>query len=479
MKVFLLNPRVCEPAGRWRERVWVRTGSRWPHARVKLAGMKLSYRPFPFPLAYAAACLRAHGHTVDALDAVALDLPEAVWMPRLAGWKPGLVFFEPLRDCEALDGELAARIRRETGATVVWGGPHATAAAARLLEAFPAVDGILLGEYERGLAAVCGALEAGSGTWPANLLRRGAAAPQPSACAALNLDDLPAPAYDLFPGGGNPDPTSYWDGFCQLKPALQMTSSRGCRASCAFCQFRHLMNRGAAWRGFPVSRVVDEMARAVRDYRVREIYFDDDDFAADPERTLALCQAISRAALPVRWSCMAGCAGLARPVLEAMGRAGCIGVKFGVETPARGLRAGVGKPVDPDRVLEIVRVCRGLGIKTHATFMVGLPGETPETLEETLRFLDGLDADTIQVSVATAYEGTPMFDRLKEFPLPPGACAARSRLLRRWLAARAVSPREWPGRLRVLARSVVGAGVGTWGRQVLEAWLQEGAACDA
>jgi len=110
----------------------------------------------------------------------------------------------------------------------------------------------------------------------------------------------------------------------------------------------------------------------------------------------------------VPWRCVADARSVDRGPPAAMAAAGCIGMKFGVESADPGILKTIGKPLDLDRCRQVVGWCRELGIRTHATFCLGLPGETEETIRKSLAFMETLDADTAQVSKAVPYPGTPM-----------------------------------------------------------------------
>jgi len=104
---------------------------------------------------------------------------------------------------------------------------------------------------------------------------------------------------------------------------------------------------------------------------------------------------------------------LDKNVLREMYLSGCIGIKFGVESGSPVVLASLGKPVNLDKVKNIVKWCRYYRIKTHATFSLGLFTDTEETLIETVEFIKHLDVDTIQVSISTPFPGTEFYDKAK------------------------------------------------------------------
>jgi radical SAM superfamily enzyme YgiQ (UPF0313 family) len=167
-------------------------------------------------------------------------------------------------------------------------------------------------------------------------------------------------------------------------------------------------------RCFSPKRVVDEMIEARDRFGAREIYFDDDDFTVRKEHVLALCDEIERRGLRIPWSVMGDAMATEEETLERMARAGCIGMKFGLESADPEVLKRIGKPIKLDRVERVASTAQRLGIKTHMTVMFGLSGETHQAMERTFAFACKLDVDSVQFSVATPYPGTRYYYELKD-----------------------------------------------------------------
>jgi radical SAM superfamily enzyme YgiQ (UPF0313 family) len=155
---------------------------------------------------------------------------------------------------------------------------------------------------------------------------------------------------------------------------------------------------------------------------------------------------------------------LTEELVDLMAASGCVGIKFGVETGSTRMLGKLGKPVDLAKVTDVARWCAARGIKTHATFSLGLYGEDEASVQETLSFLETLDVDSIQVSVCTPFPGTRFFaaaekeGRLKTLDWEKydgKACeviehrgldlrrteALRAHAMKRWIRNRLLSPR--------------------------------------
>ncbi len=418
MKTCLLNPLFTEPIDSKRERYFVRSGSRWPASYTKERGRVGRYIPFPFYLAYAAAILERASCPVTVMDAVAENLSEEAVLAFVRDEAPDLVVYETTTPTVHLDLALAGRIKAAAPRTeIALCGPHATTFPREVLQEEPSVDYVLLYEYENTLYELV-TRKAGGGdmaSLPGIAYRQdGRIVLQPEYQPIDPLDQLPFPARHLFPDPRRPDTAVYWDGFCQHRPAVQMHASRGCPFRCDFCLWTQVMYQDGKYRTFTPARVVDEMEEAVRRFGAKEIYFDDDDFTINKKHVLGICLEIQRRGLHVPWSCMGDAVVPDQEMIDAMADAGCVGMKFGVESAAPRILDRLGKPVDLDRVRQVARWCSRRKIKTHATITFGLWEENRETMETSLAFVKDLDVDSVQFSITSPFPGTRYFREMEE-----------------------------------------------------------------
>jgi len=122
-----------------------------------------------------------------------------------------------------------------------------------------------------------------------------------------------------------------------------------------------------------------------------------------------ICNEMLKRHIRIPWTCMGDAMFSDYETLALMARAGCIGMKFGVESASPEILKSIHKPLNLDMAKRVVKWCKELGISTHATFCLGLPGETPATIKQTMDFMELLNADTSQVSKAVPYPGTPLY----------------------------------------------------------------------
>jgi hopanoid biosynthesis associated radical SAM protein HpnJ len=196
-----------------------------------------------------------------------------------------------------------------------------------------------------------------------------------------------------------------------LHPYVSLYSTRGCPAQCTFCLWPQTLS-GHAWRKRSTDDVAAEMANAKRLFpHVKEFFFDDDTFNIQKARTIELCEKLKP--LGLTWSCTSRVT-TDYDTLKAMKEAGCRLLIVGYESGDPQILKNIKKGATVQRALDFQRDCHKLGLVVHGDFILGLPGETRESIRNTIEFAKQLDCETIQVSVAHAFPGTEFFDYAKE-----------------------------------------------------------------
>ena len=192
-----------------------------------------------------------------------------------------------------------------------------------------------------------------------------------------------------------------------LHPYVALYSTRGCPAQCTFCLWPQTLS-GHAWRKRSSDAVAREMARAKELFpHVKEFFFDDDTFNIQKARTIELCEKLKP--LNLTWSCTSRVT-TDYDTLKAMRDAGCRLLIVGYESGDPQVLKNIKKGATVERARDFTRDCHKLGLVIHGDFILGLPGETRETIRRTIDFAKSLDCETIQVSVAHAYPGTEFYE---------------------------------------------------------------------
>jgi hopanoid biosynthesis associated radical SAM protein HpnJ len=195
-----------------------------------------------------------------------------------------------------------------------------------------------------------------------------------------------------------------------LHPYIAFYTSRGCPALCTFCLWPQTIS-GHPWRTRGIENVAAEVKLAWQLFpNLKEIFFDDDTFAWGKHRTIALCEKLKP--LNTTWSCTSR-VHTDYETLKAMKEAGCRLLIVGFESGDPQILKNIKKGATVERAIEFMKNCKKLGLLVHGDFIIGLPGETPETIKRTIKFAEQLDCQTIQVSIAHSYPGTEFDDWLR------------------------------------------------------------------
>lgn len=196
-----------------------------------------------------------------------------------------------------------------------------------------------------------------------------------------------------------------------LNPFLSFYTSRGCPAQCTFCLWPQT-HSGHRWRLRSVDDIVNECRYVQENFPgLKEIFFDDDTFNYQKARTIALCEKLK--ALNMTWSCTSRVT-TDFDTLKAMKDAGCRLLIVGYESGDQQILKNIKKGATIDMARRFTANCKKLGLTVHGDFIVGLPGETRETIQKSITFAKELDVETIQVSIAHPYPGTEFYDHVKQ-----------------------------------------------------------------
>lgn len=386
-------------------RYGVRAGSRWAHTIEK--GGRIKYFPFPFWLAYSTSILRNEGIKVNLKDCVAEEIGKKELFSEINKFKPDLIVAEVSTPSFENDLVIAKEIKEEFGCEICFTGSHVSALPKEAIrESF--VDYVCIGEYEYTIKELVLALEKGK-----TLKNIKGLGYKEGKRIHINerreliqdLNKLPFPAREFLPM------KKYNDLFCKYFPNIPMISSRGCPFNCSFCLEAVFYGR-PNYRFRNAKNVVDEMEDIINNYHAKEIYFDDATFTIGEERVNHICDEILRRKIDIPWSCM-GHASVTRETLKKMKQAGCRAIKIGVESSSEQILRNANKSVNLDLVKKCVKNCKDIGLEVHATYMIGLPGETKESIKRTLQFALSLKTDTCQFSIATPFPGTPFYELVK------------------------------------------------------------------
>lgn len=258
----------------------------------------------------------------------------------------------------------------------LFGGPHVSFDIENTLNNYPEVDIILRGEAETTLLELVPSIN-DKKKWPdikGLAFRSGSEIIITEERGFIqNLDSLPVPSRHLLP----------MSRYQALGYPVSIITSRGCPNKCIFCLGRKMV--GFKVRHRSPELVVDEI-EDILSYGFEIINIADDLFTANKSRVRKFCNEIEKRGLKFRWSVFARVNTVDEEILALMKKAGCHSISFGIESGNPEMLKRVKKNITLDQARNAVKACRKTGIASHASFMAGLPGETPETLIDSEKF---------------------------------------------------------------------------------------------
>jgi len=403
MKILFVNaPWFSEDS------IGIRAGSRWAHMRKIKSQLK--YVPFPFMMAYSAAVLEQNNIKVGMLDTLAEEINETNFLEKVENFSPDLVVMECSTPSIDIDYYNAEKVKEVTDSKIAFVGNHVSALPKEVLKN-NSVDLGLIGEYdytlrdlalnfsdEKKYSEVLGLAYKENNNVHVNKRRP----------LIMNLDELPLPARHLF------KMEKYNETFCEHFPNVQVLTSRGCPFNCIFC-LEPWVVYGQSYRARSVSSVIEEMRMLIKQYKPKEIYFDDSTFTVNEKRTMELCNEVIENDFDIPWSCMTTASCIrSKELLKKMSDAGCERIKIGLESADENVLKTIGKPYDLEHVKRALRWAKECNVGVHLTFMVGLPGETKETIRNTMKYIQTLAKEglvfSIQTSFAIPFPGTKFYD---------------------------------------------------------------------
>jgi len=363
-----------------------------------------------FGLCCLAAVLREAGHSPVIVEAGALQLSLNDTLTYILRTKPDAVGFRASTASFPNAALLAQAVKNADPKVVTLiGGPHVTALPLETINDYPQFDFGVVGEGEETIIEALDTVKKdgldGLGRVAGVVYRHGnKAGVTPRRPYITDLDSLPMPAWDLledFPNRYQPPLLSY-----KALPVASMVTSRGCPFQCTFCDRSVFGNRYRAYSAEYICRMIEHL---VGRYGVRHILFYDDLFAASRTRLNAICNTIIEKRLDLSWSCDAKVDSVTPDSLAMMKRAGCWEIAFGIESGSQRILDLVCKGITIAQIERGVRLTHEAGIKVKGLFMMGHPGETRETIKETVDLACRLPFDHINISKLTPYPGSEIY----------------------------------------------------------------------
>jgi anaerobic magnesium-protoporphyrin IX monomethyl ester cyclase len=367
----------------------------------------------PITLAYLAAVLEKSGHEVTVIDCPALRLTHKQFGDKIASLKPdivGITSLTPMIQSTLLAAHASKEASPET--PVVLGGPHATFMDEQILNENPDVDIIVRGEGELTLLELADALGGSCGRDLGKVdgitfRRNDKVVRTPDRALIENLDDLPRPAYERLP-------LEKYRLFG--RSIMPIMTSRGCPFRCTFCVSSQM--NGVKFRTRNPKTVVDELEWLKNTHGADAYTFYDDAFTYDVDRAAKICGEMIKRKLGLPWDCQTRVDRISETILARLREAGCRLISFGIESGSQKILDAVGKKTTVEQNAWAIKLAKKSGISVSLDIILGYPGETPETLKQTIAFIKRTKPDYVYLTLAMPYPGTELFRQLKELGWP-------------------------------------------------------------
>lgn len=286
---------------------------------------------------------------------------------------------------------------RDSASWIVVGGPHPTAVKHDIFVDAPHIDVGVVGEGEDIFIQLLDWF-ANGGSIPDGVLHPDFPL---GTAESPNIHKIVTPARDLL------DNRRYKYPLAGQQNIGTMITSRGCPFRCSFCD---KSVSGSRWRARSAQDVVDEMEHMVYELGIQFINMYDDNFTLHRHRVMEICKEIERRDLQVVWKCEGRVDNVDREMLEAMERAGCVMIAFGVESGNQESLELLRKDINVEQTKQAFELMDTVGIRSLAYMILGVPGESIEDVWKSIHFVRDIKADYVQFSSLSAMPGTSLAD---------------------------------------------------------------------
>lgn len=356
-------------------------------------------------LAYLAAVMQKEGYTVDIIDCIALGMDWAKFRTVLEEKKSRYLVANAISTVLTND-MYAMFLAKSLGSTTIAMGPHVTAQPIDTMNRFPSLDFIVRGEAEITLKELVYTLEKGGDLQNV----KGIAFRHDNTVIVTderpfieNLDDLPMPLHELLPLKKYRMP--FFGSYTFV------VAGRGCPFRCIFCR------QTVMWKGKVRTRSAESIFKEVlylKDLGMDTIMFQADTFTANRRMVIELCKKIIDSGIKIRWVCNTHVATIDEEMIDLMKKAGCWMIAPGIETGSQIILDNVKKRATLEQIHNTVNLIHKKGIQVWGYFIFGLPGETKETIKETISLARKLPLDMANFAIGAPYPGTEFYTMAKE-----------------------------------------------------------------
>jgi len=355
----------------------------------------------PLGLAYMAAVLDQNNFEVKIIDCPVNRYDYNKLQTELTSFEPAIIGIGSMTPIAEAAFQTAQTAKQACpNAQIILGGPHATFQDRDILATEKSIDLIVRGEGEETLLELANQAQTNK---PLNDIkgisfRKDQEIIQtPNRPPIQNLDSLPRPAYKYVPI------EKYW---VQGQKLLSVITSRGCPYKCPFCVASQMF--GQQFRARSPQNVLDELQWLQSEYGAEGIAFQDDTLTFDKKRAADICDGMIERKINLRWGCGTRADTVTKELLQKMAKAHCDEVMFGIESGCEQMRQTLKHGVTNQQCHNAIKWAKDAGMFVTVSVIIGYPGETKQTLQETLDFVRKTEPDDAWLCHATPFPGTQL-----------------------------------------------------------------------
>lgn len=378
----------------------------------------------PLGIAQLAAFLNEKGINTDIVDALASNLSVGDIIKKIGESKPKVIGLSAITPIFFRAVQIAKAIKKRfPHLMILIGGHHVTIMPKQIMKENKCVDLLVYGEGELTLLEIMEKYKKSNFKIKSFLSNDKLLSKIEGICfrkkgkviitkkreLIKNIDFLPFPARHLLPMNKYiPLPNQY-----KKYPVVHMVIIRGCPFNCSFCSNNSVFGRKVRARS--PRKVVDEIKHVIKKYGARDISFWDDMMTFNKKWMMEFCNLLIKEKIDVTWTCYSRVDTVDEAMLRKMKEAGCWNIFFGYEAGSQELLDNIKKGITLDQIRKTNDLCKKIGIEVRASFMLALPGETPELAQKTIDFAKELNPEYAQFCITTPFPGTELYREAKKY----------------------------------------------------------------
>ena len=359
----------------------------------------------PLGLGYIAMILKQGGHDVKVIDMPILEMDAKKLVKTLRYFNPDLIGISTMSKTYAESVICTSYCKRNfPNVPIIEGGPHVTFTAEETLRRNKDVDIVTTYEGEYTMYELANVIENNKALENIKGIcfrKDGKIVKMPVREPITKLDNLPYPDRKIYP----------IKKYLKRDDETTIIGARGCPFRCKFCSTTRM---GRYLRLRSIENIIEELNH-VLSFGFKSIFFSEDTFNFSEKRVNSFCDAIIKENLDFRWTCNFRLDLASKTMLEKMKKAGCYRVFVGIETSSGMILNNIDKKIDREKIYKTCKKIQSTGIEIHASFAFGMPGETTETIKESVKFAKQLRPDMISFNILTPYPGTELYEHPKKY----------------------------------------------------------------